>query len=120
MESWMTVYNWPVLRWPQLAGFEVSPEVSLAPQVVFRSQGSGCLSKLIAQMLAAEQCPGSTYQECCGADQPHTAAPQMHGLVLIGFSLKPRPTTSPITFGSAFTKTAPTWRFMHFDPWEAE
>jgi len=26
MESWMTVYNWPVLRCPQLAGFEVSPE----------------------------------------------------------------------------------------------
>jgi len=27
MESWMTVYNWPVFRCPQLAGFEVSPEV---------------------------------------------------------------------------------------------
>ena len=26
MESWMTVYNWPVFRCPQLAGFEVSPE----------------------------------------------------------------------------------------------
>jgi hypothetical protein len=26
MESWMTVYNWPVLRCPRLAGFEVSPE----------------------------------------------------------------------------------------------
>ncbi len=28
MESWMTVYNWPVFRCPQLAGFEVSPEVT--------------------------------------------------------------------------------------------
>jgi tetratricopeptide (TPR) repeat protein len=28
MESWMTVYNWPVFRCPQLAGFEVSPEVN--------------------------------------------------------------------------------------------
>jgi hypothetical protein len=26
MKSWMTVYNWPVLRCPRLAGFEVSPE----------------------------------------------------------------------------------------------
>jgi hypothetical protein len=30
MESWMTVYNWPVFRCPQLAGFEVSPEGKLA------------------------------------------------------------------------------------------
>jgi hypothetical protein len=30
MESWMTVYNWPVFRCPQLAGFEVSPEAKSA------------------------------------------------------------------------------------------
>jgi hypothetical protein len=29
MEFWMTVYNWPVLRCPRLAGFEVPPEDSL-------------------------------------------------------------------------------------------
>jgi hypothetical protein len=29
MKSWMTVYNWPVLRCPRLAGFEVSPEAPI-------------------------------------------------------------------------------------------
>jgi hypothetical protein len=35
MKSWMTVYNWPVLRCPRLAGFEVSPEATCKRATLF-------------------------------------------------------------------------------------